>query len=66
MLCAYSFIDPPPDISYFRDRSSGHGTLEVANATHALWTWIKNEDGNQPRIIESLWLTSLLNSGCKA
>ncbi|KAF1862398.1 hypothetical protein Lal_00026930 [Lupinus albus] len=59
------FMDPPPDISYFRDRSSGHGTLEVANATHALWTWIKNEN-NQPRVIESVWLTSLLSSGCKA
>ncbi|OIW11349.1 hypothetical protein TanjilG_19605 [Lupinus angustifolius] len=52
------FMDPPPEISFFRERSFGHGTLEVTNATHALWTWIRNHD-DKPVISESLWLTSL-------
>ncbi|KAE9607346.1 putative Acid phosphatase [Lupinus albus] len=65
MLCAYNFIDPPLDISYFRERSFGHGTLKVVNASHALWTWIKNDD-DKPVISESLWFTSLSSySACK-
>ncbi|KAF1866748.1 hypothetical protein Lal_00018133 [Lupinus albus] len=60
------FADPPPDISLFRERSYGHGTLEVANTTHALWTWIRNND-DKPVISESLWFTTLSSdSACKA
>ncbi|CAL0326746.1 unnamed protein product [Lupinus luteus] len=57
------FMDPPPRISYVRDRSYGHGTLEVANATHARWRWIKN-DKNDPRVVDSVWITTLRYRKC--
>lgn len=36
--------DIQPDWSAFRESSFGHGILEVKNATHALWTWHRNQD----------------------
>ncbi|KGN56766.1 purple acid phosphatase 23 [Cucumis sativus] len=33
-----------PEWSAFRESSFGHGTLEVKNSTHALWTWHRNQD----------------------
>ncbi|KAI4348981.1 hypothetical protein L6164_009641 [Bauhinia variegata] len=54
---ATRYIDPKPEISMFREASFGHGILEVVNATHALWTWHRNDD-NEPVATDSVWLTS--------
>lgn len=32
-----------PEWSAYREPSFGHGTLELLNATHATWTWTKNQ-----------------------
>eukprot|EP00878_Enallax_costatus_P047102 GHUV01057496.1.p1 GENE.GHUV01057496.1~~GHUV01057496.1.p1 ORF type:complete len:373 (+),score=76.41 GHUV01057496.1:799-1917(+) len=32
-----------PDWSAYREPSFGHGNLELMNATHAKWTWTKNQ-----------------------
>ncbi|KAF7818777.1 putative purple acid phosphatase 20 [Senna tora] len=42
---ATKYINPKPEISIFREASFGHGILEVVNATHAFWTWHRNDDG---------------------
>ncbi|MCO5577886.1 hypothetical protein L7F22_031721 [Adiantum nelumboides] len=39
--------DTQPEWSAFREGSFGHGILEVLNATHALWTWHRNQDFGQ-------------------
>eukprot|EP00250_Pteridium_aquilinum_P009915 c19024_g1_i1 orf=45-1793(+) len=53
-ICPFNFTTGPasgkycwdtqPDWSALRDSSFGHGILEVLNATHALWTWHRNQD----------------------
>ncbi len=40
---AHDFMRPSPAWSAFREASYGHGTLEVVNATHALWKWHRNQ-----------------------
>ncbi|XP_028782385.1 probable purple acid phosphatase 20 [Neltuma alba] len=55
---ATKFLDPKPEISIFREASFGHGILEVVNATHALWTWHRNDD-DEAVPSDSFWLTSL-------
>ncbi|CAK0783284.1 hypothetical protein CVIRNUC_006483 [Coccomyxa viridis] len=35
-----------PAWSEYRESSFGHGTLDMVNATHALWRWHANQDGN--------------------
>ncbi|KAL4592235.1 hypothetical protein LXL04_005223 [Taraxacum kok-saghyz] len=52
---ATKYKDPQPKISLFREASFGHGQLRVVNASHAEWTWHRNDD-NQP---DSVWITSL-------
>lgn len=62
---ATEFTDPKPEISMFREASFGHGKLEVANSTHAQWTWHRNED-NISVVADSIWLTSLISDpDCK-
>lgn len=64
-VLADRYIDPKPEISIFREASFGHGTLEVVNATHAFWTWHKN-DNEEPVVSDSVWVTSLSsNPACK-
>ncbi|XP_022925943.1 probable purple acid phosphatase 20 [Cucurbita moschata] len=41
---AKKYIDPKPTISVFREASFGHGQFEVSDATHAQWTWHRNDD----------------------
>ncbi|XP_042437247.1 probable purple acid phosphatase 20 [Zingiber officinale] len=52
------FLLPHPAISLFREASFGHGRFEVANATHALWTWHRNDD-NVAVAADQVWITSL-------
>ncbi|XP_076886400.1 putative purple acid phosphatase 20 [Bidens hawaiensis] len=52
---------PQPKISVFREASFGHGQLRVVNASHAEWTWHRNDDA-QPDLT---WFTSLaFDSSC--
>jgi hypothetical protein len=61
----HRFIDPKPDISIVREASFGHGQLEVVNATHALWTWNRNDD-DVAALSDSIWLRSLSSDpACK-
>ncbi|KAF5473837.1 hypothetical protein F2P56_005792 [Juglans regia] len=55
---ASKYEDPTPDISIFREASFGHGQFEVVNATHALWTWHRNDDSSA-FVSDSIWLRSL-------
>ena len=36
-----------PVWSAFREGSYGHGVLDIRNATHAYWTWHRNDDGEK-------------------
>lgn len=55
---ATKYIHPKPKISKFREASFGHGLLEVVNASHALWTWHKN-DNDESVVSDSVWLKNL-------
>ncbi|EXB88727.1 putative purple acid phosphatase 20 [Morus notabilis] len=62
---ASKYIDPKPEISLFREASFGHGQLEVVNASHAQWTWHRNQD-DEAVASDSFWLTSLSSDpACK-
>ncbi|CAB4317589.1 unnamed protein product [Prunus armeniaca] len=62
---ASKYKNPQPKISVFREASFGHGHLVVANATHAQWTWHRNED-DEAVASDSIWLTSLSSDpACK-
>nr|POE64344.1 putative purple acid phosphatase 20 [Quercus suber] len=50
---ATTYQDPKPSICVFREASFGHGELDMVNATHALWTWHRNQD-DQPVVSDSL------------
>lgn len=41
---AGDYVSPSPSWSAEREASYGHGTLDVVNATHAVWTWHRNQD----------------------
>ncbi|KAM0856541.1 hypothetical protein ACQ4PT_049052 [Festuca glaucescens] len=58
---AEKYIDPQPKTSVFREASFGHGRLQVVNATHALWTWHRNDD-DEPVVADHVWITSLASS----
>ncbi|KAM3273694.1 hypothetical protein ACQJBY_043095 [Aegilops geniculata] len=58
---ADEYIDPQPKTSVFREASFGHGRLQVVNATHALWTWHRNDD-DQPVVADQVWITSLASN----
>lgn len=42
---AEDYFHPSPVWSMYREASFGHGTLDVLNGTHALWRWVRNQDG---------------------
>ncbi len=46
---------PQPDWSLFRESSYGHGVLDLVNASHAHWQWVRNEDG-QGVAADQFWL----------
>lgn len=61
----YRYMDPMAPISIFREARYGHGELEVVNATHAQWTWHRN-DNDKAVAADSVWITSLSsNPNCK-
>ncbi|RXH76270.1 hypothetical protein DVH24_019158 [Malus domestica] len=54
---ASKYLNPKPEILCFREASFGHRQLVVMNATHAQWTWHRNED-SETNASDSIWLTS--------
>ncbi|XP_022766099.1 probable purple acid phosphatase 20 [Durio zibethinus] len=62
---ASKYMYPTPEMSIFREASFGHGQLEVFNATHALWTWHRNDD-DVSVVADTVWFTSLSSDpACK-
>lgn len=55
---ANKFYKNPPDWSLFREASFGHSELEVVNATHAHWTWHRNDD-DEAVVADEFWITTL-------
>lgn len=53
----YRYQDPKPDISIFREASFGHGELDVVNATHAQWSWHRNDD-DEAVVADTIWITN--------
>lgn len=53
---ASTWLSPQPAWSAFREASFGHGLLDVVNATHAHWTWHRNQDG-EPVVSDDAWIT---------
>jgi len=39
--------EPQPEWGVFREYSFGHGILSIPNATHAHWSWHRNQDGEE-------------------
>uniref|UniRef100_A0A0D9XP52 Purple acid phosphatase n=1 Tax=Leersia perrieri TaxID=77586 RepID=A0A0D9XP52_9ORYZ len=58
---AEDYVDPQPAMSVFREASFGHGRLEVVNATHARWTWHRNDD-DVAVVADEVWITSLASN----
>ena len=52
------FYENPPGWSVFREASFGHAELKIVNATHAHWTWHRNDD-DEAVIADEVWITSL-------
>jgi Icc-related predicted phosphoesterase len=55
---ARKFYENSPDWSVFREASFGHAELEIVNATHAHWTWHRNDD-DESVLADEFWITSL-------
>ncbi|KAL3628318.1 Purple acid phosphatase 22 [Castilleja foliolosa] len=62
---AMLFESPCPSISVYREPSFGHGRLRVVNASHAHWSWHRNND-NDSVVADGIWLESFASSAaCK-
>ncbi|CAH9110656.1 unnamed protein product [Cuscuta epithymum] len=57
------YKEPQPEWSMFREASFGHGELVIVNATHAYWSWHRNDD-DEPVKSDEVWMTSLSTSAC--
>lgn len=60
---AQRYLYPKPAWSAFREASFGHGELNIVNATHAFWSWHRNDD-YESYCSDKVWIHSLANSGC--
>ncbi|XP_065617237.1 probable purple acid phosphatase 20 [Quercus suber] len=54
---SFTFQEPQPGTSVFRETSFGHGEFAVVNSTHAHWTWRRNDD-DQAIVRDMVWLIS--------
>ncbi|KAI5059915.1 hypothetical protein GOP47_0024335 [Adiantum capillus-veneris] len=52
---ACRFLSPIPEWSLYREASYGHGILKMVNATHAHWSWHRNQD-DELCSKDKLWL----------
>jgi hypothetical protein len=55
---ATDWKNPQPSWSVKRESSFGFGQLSIANATHALWSWHRNQDV-EAVMADEVWLTNL-------
>uniref|UniRef100_A0A0C9QVC6 Purple acid phosphatase n=1 Tax=Wollemia nobilis TaxID=56998 RepID=A0A0C9QVC6_9CONI len=66
---ASKFINPKPELSVLREASFGHGELRVCNATHAHWSWHRNQDVESV-VSDQVWIENLSTSstgyGCRS
>lgn len=60
---AHSYRHPKPQWSVFREASFGHGELNIVNATHAFWSWHRNDDDEQIKS-DQVWINSLACTRC--
>ncbi len=51
----YTSWKPTPAWSAFHSAAFGHGEFQMLNATHALWTWHRNSDG-EDTIADSVYV----------
>eukprot|EP01018_Ginkgo_biloba_P012855 Gb_31163 [translate_table: standard] len=58
---ASDFLNPQPQWSLFREASFGHGELVIYNATHAHWSWHRNDD-DESVMSDEVWINNLRNS----
>ncbi|GAQ84117.1 Purple acid phosphatases superfamily protein [Klebsormidium nitens] len=59
---ATKYLDPQPSISLRREASFGYGAFELANSTHAVWRWHRNQD-EVTVTSDEVWLQSLARPG---
>lgn len=52
-LCTHYYQQP--EWSAYREASFGHGELDFKNATHAHWTWHRNQD-SEDFVSDDVWL----------
>ena len=50
-----------PEWSAYREPSFGHGLLDIHNATHAHWMWVKGQE-QEPVVADEAWI--IRNKGC--
>ncbi|PKU62462.1 Purple acid phosphatase 18 [Dendrobium catenatum] len=60
---ALRYHHPKPIWSAFREASFGHGELKIVNATHAFWSWHRNDD-HESLSSDEVWINSLASAGC--
>lgn len=49
--------EPQPSYSAYREASFGHGTFDIKNRSHALFSWHRNQDGFAVQA-DSLWFVN--------
>lgn len=50
-----SWLSPIPAWSAYHSATFGHGEFQIANATHAQFTWHRNQD-DEPVVTDSYWV----------
>jgi hypothetical protein len=50
-----------PEWSAYREPSFGHGLLDIHNATHAHWMWVKGHE-QEAGVVDEAWI--MRNQGC--
>ena len=53
----YTSWETTPAWSAFHSATCGHGELTIANATHAHWTWHRNQDP-EPTVADDVWVVN--------
>ena len=51
------WITPTPAWSAYHAAEYGHGEMNIVNATHAFWAWVRNADA-EPTATDSAWIVN--------
>ncbi|KAL8263352.1 hypothetical protein R6Q59_024701 [Mikania micrantha] len=62
---ASNYTKPQPTISAFREASFGHGQFEVVNASHAKWSWHRNDDDESVQADSVSIISLAFDPACK-